>query len=54
MRGYTFTDVEYELIFCSRDHKDPVEIRESLVRPARGDRRATVDSLDCRGFLDLL
>lgn len=54
MRGYTFTDVKYELILYSRDHKDPVEIRESLVRPARGDRRATVDSLGCRGFLDLL
>lgn len=40
--------------FYSRDHKDPVEIRERLVRLERGDRRATVDSLDCRVFPDLL
>lgn len=40
--------------FNSRDHKDPVEIRERLVRLERGDRRATVDSPDCRAFLDLL
>lgn len=31
-----------------------MEIRERLVRLERGGRRATVDSLDCRGFLDLL
>lgn len=37
----------------SRDHKDPVEIRERLVRLERGDRKATVDSLDCRVFPDL-
>lgn len=38
----------------SRDHKDHVETRERLVRLERGDRRATVDSLVCRVFLDLL
>lgn len=38
----------------SRDPKDPVETRESLVRLEREDRRVTVDSLDCRVFLDLL
>lgn len=31
-----------------------MEIRERLGRPERGVRRATEDSLDCRGFLDLL
>lgn len=31
-----------------------MEIREKLVRLERGDRRATVDSLDCRVFPDLL
>lgn len=41
------------LLIC-RDPKDNVETRERLVRLARGDRRATVDSLVSRVFLDLL
>lgn len=31
-----------------------MEIKERLVRLERGDRRATVDSLGCKVFPDLL
>lgn len=37
----------------SREHKDYAETRERLASLEREDRRATVDSLVCRVFLDL-